>query len=153
MTKSIESELPVRYPAKVLVVDKIARKVLILRLEGGERAKRQIDEWHVPGGSYEEEKDVDLEATAIREVQEEVGLKVKVIKKLGESAWDAYYEGERTHFEATFFLAELDQDPAEAVIDKSEADELAWVDETTMLDYLALTPEARRFIPMALEDY
>ncbi len=153
MTESIPTDLPVRYPAKALVVDKATRKVLILRLEGGERAKRGIDEWHVPGGSYEQEKDVDLEATAIREVQEEVGLRIRVICELGKSAWDAYYEGERTHFEATFFLAELEQDPNEAVIDRSEADELAWVDERTMLDYPALTPEARRFIPMALEDY
>lgn len=153
MSKTDAETLPVRYPAKALVVDKVARKVLILRLEGKERELRGIDEWHVPGGSFEEEKDADLEATAIREVQEEVGLKIRVIKELGKSAWDAYYEGERTHFEATFFLAELDQDPNEAVIDISEADELAWVDEQTMLDYPALTPEARRFIPLALEDY
>ena len=151
--ESPRQELPVKYPAKVLVVDVTAHKVLILQLEGGEREKRGIEEWHVPGGSFEAEVDENLEATGVREVAEEVGLRVTIIKRLGEAAWDAYYEGEPTHFEASFFLAELAQDPLEAVIDRSEADALAWVDESTMNNYPGLTPEARKFIPIALEAY
>ncbi len=152
-TNMTEQDLPTRIAAKAIVVDTEARRVLILRLEPKERAQRGIDEWHIPGGSFEEGKDENLEATAIREVKEEVALSVRIIKEIGRASWDALFEGSPTHFEATFFHAELDQDPADAVIDTKEACELAWIDTSDMSNYPALTKEAKEFIPPVLAEY
>lgn len=146
-------ELPTRHAAKAIVVDTDTRKVLMLRLEPNERAQRGIDEWHIPGGSFEEDMDTSIEETATREVKEEVALDIRIIKEIGKASWDALFEGTPTHFEATFFHAELAQDPAEAVIDTNEAEELAWIDEGDMDQYPALTKEAKEFIPLVLAEY
>ena len=145
--------LPVKYPAKVVLVDAATQKVLVLRLEKNERKKRGIDEWHLPGGSFDESLDSSLEDTAHREVLEETGLTMKIVKRIGVAARDAFYEGNKSHFEATFFHAELTQDPNDAVVDASEADELAWINGNDIASYPALTREAKKYIPEVLSEY
>jgi len=145
----------VKNPAKVVVVHPERSAALILHLEAEERRKRGIDEWHLPGGCFETDKDQTLEDTAHREVSEETGgLQIRILGTLGTAGWDAYYEGEPAHFEATFFQAEALPDEATGRIPdiqtSQESDAAAWVSVRQLNDYPGLTTEARRYITQAL---
>jgi 8-oxo-dGTP pyrophosphatase MutT (NUDIX family) len=147
MTSGVES-MP-REVAKTVLIHE--GRALILRLESEEREKRGIDEWHVPGGSREPE-DVDIEDAATRETLEETGLKVTIVRKLGEARWEAFYNGKPASFKADFFESKLEdgQTPDMLKLDKTEADDYAWIKVSDFDAYPALTDEAKKFISMVL---
>ena len=144
--------LPVRESAKALIVDTSRLTVLILRLNEQEREARGIDEWHIPGGS-KEDSDGSFTDAAVREVQEETGIRSDQLEYLGElggDEWDAFYEGEPTHFVAKFLAFALKAGVDVDVVISSESSGSAWITEAEMEDYPALTPQARKFIPEAI---
>ena len=57
--------------------------------------------WEIPGGKIEPGE--TAEAAAIRELQEEIGITVRPVRKLGNRE---FTEGDRT-FDYTWFLAEV----------------------------------------------
>ncbi len=142
----------IREVAKVILVHPEQEKFLTLRLSAEEREARGIDEWHVPGGSREPE-DKRLEDTAIREVFEETGFRVEIVRELGQAAWSAFYEGQPADFEATFFEAHLveGQDPDGINLQTEEASDCAWIGIDQFEDYPGLTPEAKDFSRIAFD--
>jgi 8-oxo-dGTP pyrophosphatase MutT (NUDIX family) len=146
----------VRESAKAVVVNPHTMAALVLRLNEKERQERKIDEWHIPGGSRgtEDNPEESFVDAALREVEEETGLKSDQLEYLGElggDVWDAFYEGKPTHFVAKFlgFVLKDGVSPDNIVIGE-ESSEWAWVTEADMMNYPALTTQARRFIPQAV---
>jgi len=75
-----------------------------------------------------------LEQTALREVREETGLDVKIVRPLGEMTYSFAASGERIHKIVHFFLMEpTGGDPS---LHDAEYDEVRWVS----------VPEARRML-------
>lgn len=75
-----------------------------------------------------------LEQTALREVREETGLDVKIVRPLGEMTYSFAASGERIHKIVHFFLMEpTGGDPS---LHDAEYDEVRWV----------TVPEARRML-------
>jgi 8-oxo-dGTP pyrophosphatase MutT (NUDIX family) len=148
----ISTGLPVRGSAKAVIVDPETMAVLVLRLSETERLARGIDEWHIPGGAKNGPNEPSRDA-AYREVQEETGIardKLEYMGALGVSEWDALYEGVPTHFAAEF-LAFVLRESVGVEIDPEESSAAAWITENEMDDYPGLTPQARTYIPKAIE--
>jgi len=75
-----------------------------------------------------------LEETALREVREETGLDVRIVRPLGEMSYSFAAAGERVHKVVHFFLMEATGgDPS---LHDAEYDEVRWV----------TVPEARRML-------
>jgi 8-oxo-dGTP pyrophosphatase MutT (NUDIX family) len=75
-----------------------------------------------------------LEETALREVREETGLDVRIVRPLGEMSYSFAAGGERVHKIVHFFLMEATGgDPS---LHDAEYDEVRWV----------AVPEARRML-------
>ena len=75
-----------------------------------------------------------LQQTALREVREETGLDVKIVRPLGEMTYSFAASGERIHKIVHFFLMEpTGGDPS---LHDAEYDEVRWVS----------VPEARRML-------
>lgn len=81
--------------AGCVVLDE-SQKVLLLH-----RNKDGLTQWELPGGKIEDGE--DLESAAIRELHEELGVTVKLVKKLGSTH---FVENDTNHF-YTWFLAEI----------------------------------------------
>lgn len=80
--------------------------------------------WRVPGGRTEYYEKV--EKTLVREMEEEIGLKLKVIKFLGYGQDNQYHARDKrdTSRLILFFFSEI---KAEPVINKEEAEDFKWV--------------------------
>lgn len=75
-----------------------------------------------------EENETEEEA-AIREIEEETGLKVDLVSGFRhEQKWFFKHEGELIHKEAVFFLAEVSKERAESVKISKEHDDFKWLD-------------------------
>lgn len=148
-TKETQDKLPVRRVAKAIIIDPVGGVALVLRLEPIERQVRGIDEWHVPGGSFDEQHDSTLLDTLWREVQEETGFtdqNLVLIDELGTDEWQALYKREPSRFRATFFLLKV-AGPMPANLQLSdESEDYHWLTEAEAAEFPNLTPEARRFI-------
>lgn len=147
---------------KAIILHPPTMRVLILRLEAEERARRstpgcEFDEWHIPGGSLEAEDDGSTEAAAIREAAEETGLDITVRRKIGNSEWNAFYDGQPAHFTADFYLAIAGEDEQKTPSIKlsRESSEAAWVSMKELTDYVGrgLTSQAVELIPVAVRTY
>lgn len=147
---------------KAIILHPPTMRVLILRLEAEERAKRStpdkgFDEWHITGGSLEKADDGSTALAAKRESKEETGLNVTIRQRVGSSSWDAFYEGQPAHFEADFYLATAGEEEREppAVRLSTESSEAAWVSEEELPEYAGrgLTQQAKKFIPVAIHTY
>lgn len=66
------------------------------------RTRRGDLAWGLPKGLVE--KGEDPSQTAVREVQEETGLKAEIIQPLGDISYWYVWEGERIRKRVTFFL-------------------------------------------------
>jgi 8-oxo-dGTP pyrophosphatase MutT (NUDIX family) len=79
--------------------------------------------WVFPKGTPTEGE--SLEATAVREVREETGLDVRIVRPLGEMTYSFVASGERIHKVVHFFLMEaIGGDPS---LHDAEYDEVRWV--------------------------
>jgi 8-oxo-dGTP pyrophosphatase MutT (NUDIX family) len=79
--------------------------------------------WVFPKGTPTEGE--SLEATAVREVREETGLDVRIVRPLGEMTYTFVAGGERIHKVVHFFLMEaIGGDPS---LHDAEYDEVRWV--------------------------
>jgi len=88
--------------------------------------------WVLPKGTPTSGE--SLEETALREVREETGLDVRIIRPLGEMTYSFAASGERVHKVVHFFLMEAaGGDPS---LHDAEYDEVRWVS----------VPEARRML-------
>lgn len=144
--------LPTREAAKAVIIDPHTMTALVLRLSEQERQERNIDEWHIPGGSKDSADESTVE-TALREVREETGLtsgQLHYLGELGRDEWDALYEGQPTHFLAMFLAFALRDGVSTDIVIGEESSDSAWVSEADMADYPALTSQARQFIPQAI---
>ena len=69
------------------------------------------------------------EQAAIREINEETGLKVSLIPGFKyEQRWFFKHEGELIHKEASYFLAQVTREEADKVKISDEHDDFAWLD-------------------------
>jgi len=88
--------------------------------------------WVLPKGTPTSGE--SLEETALREVREETGLDVRIIRPLGEMTYSFAASGERVHKVVHFFLMEAaGGDPS---LHDAEYDEVRWVS----------VPDARRML-------
>jgi 8-oxo-dGTP pyrophosphatase MutT (NUDIX family) len=79
--------------------------------------------WVFPKGTPTEGE--SLETTALREVREETGLDVRIVRPLGEMTYSFVAGGERIHKVVHFFLMEaIGGDPS---LHDAEYDEVRWV--------------------------
>jgi ADP-ribose pyrophosphatase YjhB (NUDIX family) len=145
---------------KAVIVHPRTGRVLILQLNEEERRARstpgkEFNEWHIPGGSEEPVDEGSAEKAAVREALEETGLVLRVLGVLGVANWDALYEGEQAHFEATFFACVVGEGELEppVVATGEESTASAWITEAEMPNYVpqGLTPQAQQFIPLAIQ--
>jgi len=81
--------------AGCVVLDKDQRIFLL------HRNKKDLRQWELPGGKVEPNEEV--EQAAIRELEEELGVSVKLVKRLGQ----ARFEENSTDHLYTWFLAEI----------------------------------------------
>ena len=79
--------------AGCVILDKDQRIFLLHRNKNG------LHQWELPGGKVEPNE--DIRQTAVRELEEEMGIMVNLVKRLGE----AHFEENRTDHLSTWFLA------------------------------------------------
>lgn len=131
--------------AKAVLVDPVANRALIMRLNAQERERKGRDEWHLPGGAQDNPAEPLTDVVA-REIREESGIAtIKIIAEIGREAWNAYYDGHPAYIEATFFEAEVAGEVPELMLSE-EHEEAAWVSSADLDAYPGLTPEARKYI-------
>lgn len=96
------------------------------------------DHWEVPGGKIEDGESPT--SAAVREAQEEIGVKVELRKP--------FYSGEFQHNEELFlwhcYLAEIVQ--GEPDLEDEKSDKLKWV-EPRELDEMKLAPNLKMILP------
>ncbi len=116
-------------------------KILIGRKRFGEHPMNLGGKWHVIGGKVEE-GETEEEAVK-REVKEETGLDVKVVKRLGEKTVKNR-KGEEA--KVVTFLCEAEEDGAVA---KSDLIEVKWVRRGDFLKNIC--KESRSMLPENIE--
>lgn len=90
------------------------------------------------------EKEETAEYTAKREIEEEIGLKVKIVKQLKEFESINIYDTEKTPFKITFFLADALHDETNEDIKIENHIALLWIDYEEVLN-LDLQDTYRQF--------
>lgn len=119
--------MKIRLLARTVTYDKDNEKILLVRNKG-------VDYWYVPGGGWEYEKENILEC-AKREVYEETGLHVEVMKML---YVQEFHKSEEAMFLETFWLARLSH---EQILNEEHSD----------LDPDGMVEEARWFTKEELQ--
>lgn len=115
------------------------RGVLIAR-----RNRRGRLEWVLPKGHLEAGE--TLEATAVREVEEETGIRGRVVAPLGTIDYWFVAEGRRIHKTVHHYL--LERSGGELSDQDAEVEEVAWVDLDEARRRLAYADE-RRLVEVA----
>lgn len=83
--------------------------------------RKKTNDWTFPKGHVEAGEDAAM--AVVREVKEETGLDVQVVKPLPKNEYDSAAEG---HVETTMFLVEL-IDPSQPMHLEHDGDELRWM--------------------------
>lgn len=106
---------------------------------------REVDYWGFPKGHYEEgEKGPQ---TALREVEEETGVKARVITKVGNLKYFFAWQGEKTFKTVAFFLMEyLSGEPKPQT---EEVTEVGWYGSDETLAKITY-PDERELFTKAL---
>lgn len=124
----------------VSVVIRKANKVLLML-----RPKHDHNfplHWGIPGGGFEL-FDCSLEATAVREVSEEVGIKITNLKLV-----ENHFNVERNVLFAVFVA---DYHDGDILIDPNEVAEAGWFTLEQIRDGRNFTPETKRIIESVYE--
>lgn len=121
-------KMELRNIARVLVCNQKSDKILLVRNKGA-------NFWYLPGGGWEYEKETITEC-AKREVKEETGLDVEIIKFL---YLQEFHESKAKIFFETFWLAKLveDQELNEKHLDLDPfgmVQEVQWFDKNSLGD-------------------
>lgn len=93
--------------------------------------------WRLPKGVIE--KDEASAAAAQREVEEEAGIKAKVIAKVGQTNYFYTFQGEKIFKIIVFFLMEFSSDNGK--IDPVEVEEIVWLPLTEAKEKLTFAAE------------
>ena len=117
-----------------LVVDRTTAPVRAVLVGRDRRGQRQ---WILPKGHLEPGE--TTEQAACREVQEETGVRARVLRPLGTIDYWFVLDGRRIHKTVHHFL--LLAEGGELSTDDVEADEVAWVPLAEVPDRLAFSAE------------
>lgn len=92
----------------------------------------KISFWGFPKGHLEEGE--SSASAALREVEEETGIKAKIIQKVGQSKYIFTQKGEKIFKVVTIFLMEYES--GEPIPQVEEINEVVWTDPQTALKTL-----------------
>ncbi|MEO7364608.1 MAG: NUDIX domain-containing protein [Candidatus Saccharimonadales bacterium] len=112
--------------AGCVIVDEQERVLLLHRAAG------EIGHWELPGGKLE--VDETAEAAAVREVAEEIGVQVRLVKALGSCVFD--HHGNSYHY--SWFHAEIVSGQPQ-VVENDIHDDLDYLGLDDMME-VALSP-------------
>ena len=119
--------------------------VLLLQ-QSDEAAVSNAGQWHMPGGIVEPHETV--QQAVIREVKEETGLDVQVVKLLDVGEWEADIRGHHFTFVGLFF--ECSAVAGDIKIDPAESKNYRWINLNDM-DSIKIVEPARSIIEHILQ--
>jgi 8-oxo-dGTP diphosphatase len=119
--------------AGCVIADDYGRVLLLHRSTG------DYSHWELPGGKIEREE--SPEQAAVREIQEELGVDVQLVKLLG----DVEFEDNEREFHFTWFQAEITHGEPK-VCEPETFDDLDYFELEDMLS-LALSPNMQLLLP------
>lgn len=97
------------------------------------------DWWEVPGGKGE--SDEALEKTAKREVKEELGCGVRILRKLGKTQFNNF----QFDLDYTWFLAKIIENESAKIGEPAQYDELKYISLDKLKDH-KLSPSAQNLL-------
>lgn len=127
-------EINLRVAAKAAIVHK--DKVLILREAKTYKDGTNIGKYGLPGGRINPAESF-FDALA-REIKEETGLKVEVVKPVHVGEWWPNIKGQKNHIVAVFVLCNSRTDE---VVLSDEHDSYVWVDAKTLPEFSMVEPD------------
>lgn len=128
------SEINLRVAAKAAIMYK--NKVLILREAITYDEGTNIGKYGLPGGRINPAESF-FDALA-REIKEETGLRVEVVKPVHVGEWWPNIKGQKNHIVAVFVLCKSQTDEIEL---SDEHDSYEWVDARTLPEFSMVEPD------------
>lgn len=120
----------------------------VLLVENASLRDPQKKYWGFPKGHLDNKE--DLEQTALREVEEETGLKIEILSPLGESEYFFVRDGEKIFKIVKMFLAK--EKGGSLAPQKAEINEVRWFNPEEAFKTLTF-PEDKRLLQLALEKF
>src|ERR1700757_4702843 len=104
------------------------------------RNTEEITQWELPGGKVEPGEGAD--ATAIREIKEEIGLDVEIIRKLGEASF--WMNEKQWHYE--WFEAEILDGGEPTILEEDTFDALQYWATDELRERADLSPNVQNLL-------
>ena len=120
----------------------------VLLVMAGSMKDRETKHWKFPKGNINEGE--SSKDAAIREVEEETGIKAKIIEKIGDSKYVYPLNGEKIFKIVIYFL--MDYVSGQARPQEGEIEEVRWVTPDEAFKLLSF-PGDRKLLEKALEIY